>query len=125
MGEQRSLYRIDRHRANAAFFDPLQNASQTLDIHCLLEAVVDCFVHQRVIRNADWSCQIFGAGNLVGENGRQEVVGSHALQWCRDPFAPAESQNRKSSRCVPAPAGPEHRSREQRLPQHVFDCCSL
>ena len=70
---------------------------------------------------SDLAGQIFGAGDLIRENGSQQIVGAHALDGRRNLAAAAEAQDRQRARGIPAPARGEHRRIQQGLRQHVFD----
>src|SRR2546430_4121427 len=53
---------------------PLESAG----VHCLLEAVPQRLAHQRVIGNLELARQILGAGELVREDGREQILRRHA-----------------------------------------------
>ncbi len=56
----------------------------------------------------------------VGEDGRQQIVGLHALNRQRHPFAAAESGERERSTGVPAEARAEDRRRQHSLLEHIL-----
>ena len=63
--------------------------------------------------------EVLGAGDLIGEHRRDEVLGLHALQLRRHLPAASEAQDRQRARGVPAPAHAEHRRVEQGLHQDL------
>src|SRR5882757_7507217 len=118
--ELRRLDRIDRDGANTAFFDGREDLLETGQIHSFVQAIFDSFAHERMIGNARRTGEIFGAGDLIGEDGCKQVVGAHPLDRSRHAPAAGKAQDGEGSSGVPAPAGAEHRSVEQSLAQNVF-----
>ena len=84
-----------------------------------MQAVVERLRDQRMVGHLALADEVLGAGDLVGEDRRQQVLGLHALQLRRDLLAAAEARQRERGGRVPAPARAEHRRVEQRLDQHV------
>ena len=56
---------------------------QAVEIHGFVQAVANGFVDQRMVGDARRPGEIFRAGDLVGENGGQQIVGAHALDGRR------------------------------------------
>ena len=75
-----------------------EQRAQAVEIHGFVQAVVDGFVHQRMIRNANPPGEIFRAGGLVGEHGGQQIVGAHALDGRRTLCAPPRKRRMASAR---------------------------
>ena len=65
--------------------------------------------------------QVLGAGDLVGKDRRNQVLGVHAHELRRHLPAAAEARQRQRHAGDPAPAGDEHRRIEQRLDQQRPD----
>ncbi len=65
--------------------------------------------------------QVLAAGDLVGEDRADEILGAHAGELRRHLAAAAEARQGERDADRPAPAGGEHRRVEQRLDQHVAD----
>src|SRR5581483_12062559 len=70
--ERRRLGVVDGHSSYGAGADSVQDFDQAVEIHGLMQAVVDRLSNQRVIGDADLAAQVFRAGNLIRENGRQQ-----------------------------------------------------
>ena len=100
--------------------DPLKKLPQTIEVHCFVQAILDRFLYERMIGYANWAREILAASNLVRENGREEVVCTHALYGRRYSRSPAESKNGQRARGVPSPASAEHRRGQQSLTEHIF-----
>ena len=75
----RSPRRIDGDGADAAIFNAFEDTPQAVEIHGFVETVVDGLLHQRMVGNGDRSGKILRARNLIGEDGRQQIVRSHTL----------------------------------------------
>ena len=102
-----------------------QQRAQAVQVHGFVQAVVDGFVHQRMIGNAHLAGEIFGAGRLIGKDRGHQIVGAHALDGRRH-LAPARvARDGQRARSVPAPARGEHGRGQQRLREHVFHRCRL
>ena len=120
MAEGRRLARIDGDGSERAFAHAVQDFLQSLQIHRLMQAVVDGFLHQRMIGNPDFAGQIFRARDLIGKNAGEQIVRAHSLNGRRNLAAAGESRNRQGTRGVPFPARAEHRRVEHGLRQHVL-----
>src|SRR6478735_8965609 len=85
-----------------------------------MQTVVQRLLDERVVRNFTRPRQIFRAGDLVGEEHGDEILGRHALDlWRRALAAGAAADGERDAR-IPAPARGEHRRVEHRLYQRVF-----
>ena len=101
--------------------DVLDELLQAVEIHRLVQAVLDRLVDERMIGNADVADDVLLAGGLIRKHRGQQIVGAHALNLRRH-FPPAgEAQDGERARRVPSPAHFEHRRRQHRLRQHLFD----
>ena len=114
------LGRIDSNGSQRPVTHALQDRLQSVQIHRLVQAVGDCFVHQRMVGNANLAHEIFAAGDLVGKHRREQIVGAHPLNRRRHLPASGEARHCQSAGRVPFPARSEHRGIEQRLRQHVL-----
>ena len=97
--ERRGLGQIARDDANFAGFEPLQQPFEAADVHRLAEAVGDGLADQRMVRDLALADQIFGAGNLVGKDRRDQVLGRHPGELRRHLLPP---RNRGSASDTPA-----------------------
>ena len=99
--------------------DPVQDGCQRVEVHRFLKAVAYRLFDQWMVRNRAVARNIFHACGRVGKHRRHQIVGQHPLQLRRH-FTPASiSRNRERNRCVPPPAGLEHRRVEERLRENV------
>src|SRR5208282_6850926 len=82
-GERRGLGQIARGNADFAGFESDEDTSETIDVHRVDEAVGNGLADQRMIRNLALADQIFGAGELIGKDRRDQILGVHAgeLWW--------------------------------------------
>src|SRR5690606_19725064 len=92
---------------------------QAVQVHRLVEAVVQGLLHQRVLGDLAFAGQVLGAGDLVGEHGGEQVLALHALQLRGDLVAGDEARQRQRGGGVPAPAHAERGGVEQGLGEHV------
>ena len=74
MGDGRWLGGVARHEREPAGTDPLEHAYQPREVHRLGEAVGDGLPHQRMIGDLAFAGEVLGAGNLVRENGTDQVL---------------------------------------------------
>ena len=109
-GDQRELSRVH----------PFEHTLQPREIHRLKQAVGDRLIHQRVIGNLPVTDQVLRTGELIGEDGGDQVFSLHALQRRGDFSAAAEAEHGECARRIPAPARAEHRRVEHRLHQQVL-----
>ena len=121
MGEGRRLGRVASVEAYLAAIDPFHQLAQPVDVHRLVEAVVHRLAHQRVVRQIDRAGHVLLAGDLLGKDGRQQIVGAHPLERRRRSLAVALAQDGQRAGSIPAPARGEHRHRQQRLRQRLLD----
>ena len=99
----------------------LDQLLQAVEIHRLVQAVLDRLVDQRMIGNADVADDVFLTGGLIRKHRGQQIVGAHALDLRRHLASAREPQHGQRARRVPSPAHFEHRRRQHRLRQHFFD----
>ena len=76
---------------------------------------------QGMVGNLALADQVLGAGELVGKDRRDQVLGVHARELRRHLPAAAETRQRERHARDPAPARDEHRRIEQRLDQQRPD----
>ncbi len=93
MGEGRRLRRVASVEADLAAIDLLHQLAQPVDVHRFVEAVVHRLAHQRMVRQVDRAGHVLLAGDLLGKDGRQQVVGAHPLERRRRSLAVALSQD--------------------------------
>ena len=72
-----------------------------------------------MIRHLALADEILGAGDLVGEDRADEVLGHHAHELRRHLLAAAEARQSERDARHPAPARTEHRRVEQRLDEQL------
>ena len=117
--QRRRLGQVARDHADLAGLDAGEQALQALDVHRLGQAVGDRLVHQRMVGHLALADQVLGAGDLVGKDACDQVLGVHARELRRHLAAAAEARQRQRDARDPAPARDEHRRIEQRLDQHA------
>ena len=89
-GERRGRGHLARDDGDAARLDAAQHVHEAVDVHRLVQAVVDRLPHERMVGNLAVADDVFGARDLVGEHRRHEVVGAHPLQRRGDLAAAAK-----------------------------------
>ena len=82
--ERDSLHRLLRS-GEEQLFEPRR-------IHRLVETIGDRLADKRVVRDFACSHQVFGAGDLIGKDPRQQILGIHAKERRRDLFTAAETR---------------------------------
>ena len=60
-----------------------------------MQTILNGFIHERMVRNADWSGEVFAACHLVGKDGGEQVVRAHTLDGWRHSPATLKPQNRE------------------------------
>jgi len=116
LGELRRLGEVLGDELHLAIVNRPQEA---LDVHGLLEAVADRLLDQRVLWDLALSLDILEAGQLIGKNDRDQIVGVHSLQRRRHLATAAKALHRQGTTGVPTPAHVEKRRVEQRLSEDV------
>ena len=116
---RRRLDRVDRRRPQLAVLDAVQDVEERVDVHRLVEAVVDRLAHQGVIGDFDIADDVLGAGHLGGKDGGEEVAGAHPLNRRRDLLAALVAQDGQGAGGVPPPAHLEHGRGKEGLSQHL------
>ena len=117
-GQRRRLGEIARDDPDGARLEPGEKSFQAFDVHRIVQAVGDRLADQGMVGDLALADQVLGAGELVGEDRRDQVFGPHARELRRHLPAAAEARQRQRHACDPAPARDEHRRIEQRLDQH-------
>ena len=56
-----------------------QHVDEAVDVHRLVQAVVDRLADQRVVGHLDGAVEVLLAADLRREHGGEQVVGAHAL----------------------------------------------
>ena len=113
--------RLDRDGRDRAALQCVEHVLQAVDVHRLVQAVVDRLADEHVVGDPDRAGEVLGTGRLIGEDGRHQVVGPHSNDLRRHFPAAGEPQDRERAGGVPAPARLEHRRGEQGLRQDVLD----
>src|SRR5262249_4892080 len=111
--------------ADLAGLDSAQYFLQSVDVHCLGEAIVNRLFHQWMIRDFAVAHDMLQARELIWENCSQKIFRFHPLQRRSDLRAATETRHGKRTGCVPAPADREHWRVEQRLNQKVTNCFGI
>ena len=82
----------------------VQDAIETLDVHCFSEDIFHHFANERVIGDSDVALDVFLACLRFGEHGGKQIVRTHALDRRRNFLATSKTQEREGAASVPAPA---------------------
>ena len=118
MRERRRLGGVARVEANVPPLHALEDVAEALGVHGLGEAVAHRLPHDGVLGDLDGAARrVVLAGDLRGEDGREQIVGPHALEKGRHLLASLVPQHCQGARRVPAPACAEHRGLEDGLPE--------
>ena len=117
--QRRRRCQVARGDADLAVLDAGQQPHEALDVHGVVQAVVQRLCDQRVVGNLAFADDVLRASLLVGEDHGQQVLCIGALELRRRPTPAVHAPHRQRRRRVPAPARAEHRRIEQRLHQDV------
>ena len=117
--ERRRRREIARDHFDLARAHAAQHREPAFGVHRVVQAVVERLRDERMLGHFALADEVLRAGHLVGEHGREEIFGLHALQLRRDLLAADEARQRQARRRVPAPAHAEQRRVEQRLHEDV------
>ena len=79
MGQRRGLREIPGDELDLACLDPPEDGGEPVEVHHLVEAVVDGLPHQRMIGDLAIAGDVLQAGGGVGERGREEIFRLHPL----------------------------------------------
>ena len=112
---------VDGYGADGAGLDTAEDVFETANIHGLVETVLHGLADEGMVGNDGRAGKVFGAGDLVGENGGEEVFGAHADDVGGGFTASTEAQDGEGAGGVPAPAGVEHGGGEEGLAEDIFD----
>ena len=104
-GQRRRLGQIARDDADGAGLEPRQQPLQTFDVHRVVQAVGDGLADQRMVGDLALADQVLGAGELVGEDRRDQVLGVHARELRRHLPAAAEARQRQRHARRPSASG--------------------
>ena len=85
MRERRRLVSVARDDLRSRPLDAGEQRFEALDVHRLVQAVVDRLRDERMIGNLALAGEVLGARDLVGKHRGEQVVGAHALQRRRAP----------------------------------------
>ena len=118
--ERRRLGRIDGDRFDLAALERPENRHEAVDVHCLVQTVVDRLADEHVIGDADRAGKILLTRDLIGKYRGEQIFGTHPQELRRNLAATRKTQDRKRPHRVPTPARGEHRRGQQRLRQHVL-----
>ena len=80
-----------------------------------MQAVLNGLIHQGVVWKFNGSSAVILTHDLLGKDGRQQILGAHALNGHGDLSTSAKSLYCKGARCVPPPPTGEDRGGEHRL----------
>jgi hypothetical protein len=78
--QRRGLRQIARHDGIVPALHARQQRHEAVDIHGLMQTVVQRLAHQRVIGHLALAAQILGARELIRKYHRNQILGRHALQ---------------------------------------------
>ena len=92
------LGQIARDDADGAGLKPSKQLFEPFDIHRVGQAIRYRLIDERMIGYLPLANEVFRAGDLVGEDGRDEVFGSHSGQLRRH-FASAAEARQAQERC--------------------------
>ena len=119
VGEHGGFRRLHEVDPDGSLFDAGHRLHQRVDVHGLVQAVVERLAHQDVVGDDDRPAgQVLLAGSESGEDGRHQVVGLHPLDGQRVLPAATEAQDGQRAVQVPTPTGGEHRRGQHGLREH-------
>src|SRR5690348_2866443 len=79
---------VTREQVLLVTLDRRQQSFETVDVHRFFETVFHCLIYERMRRDLSFAGRkVFGASDLIGEDGSQQIFRVHALQLRRDLFA--------------------------------------
>ena len=108
--ERRRLREIARRpRGSAPDSMPSSSRSRPSVSIASLEAIAERLADQRMVGDLALAGQVLGAGDLVGEDRADQVLGGHARELRRHLAAAAEARQGERHAAHPAPARGEHR----------------
>ena len=117
--KERRFRRVARDELQLATMDALEHGAEAVEIHGLLQAIVDRLLDERMIRNLAIAGNVLQTGRGIGKDRRHQVVRQHPLQLRRDLAPAAAPRHGQRDRRVPTPPRLEHRRVEECLHQHV------
>ena len=77
--ERRGCGQIATDNVDFSTFQSAQQAFEAVDVHGFVQAVVQGLCNQWMIRNLAFADEVFGTCDLIGEHGREQILGFHAL----------------------------------------------
>ncbi len=117
--ERRGRGQVARQHAHRAGLHAPQQREPAIGIHRVVQAVVQRLRDQRMLGDLALADDVLRACDLVGKDGREQILGTHALQLRRHLAPAGEARQRERGGGVPAPAHAEQGRVEQRLHQHM------
>ena len=93
--QRRGMRQVACHELFIAVLQCRQQLDQPFDVHGLMQAVAECLVHQWMVRYLALADNVLGAGNLVGEHHRDQILGLDALERRRVLVSAAEALHRE------------------------------
>ncbi len=119
--ENRWFGEIDGQRPNPAVANSLQHRFQSVDVHCLMKAVVQGFFDQRMVGRLNvHRADVVLARQLVRKYGGNQIIGAGALNLRRHSSATVVAKHRQGAGRIPAEASTKQRRLENRLNQSLF-----
>ena len=119
VGERRGLGQVARHQLQLAALHAAEESFEPGDVHRLLQAVGERLLDERMVGDLALADDVFEAGELVGEDDRDQVLRGLAQKRRRHPPAGPPARQGEGAARVPAPAHAEERGVEHRLGEHV------
>ena len=119
-GKRRRLGQIAREDADAAALKTAQHIEPAIDIHRLVQAIVERLRDQGVIGNLPLADDVFETGNLIRKHRGEQILGFHALQLRCHLLAAGKARQGQRRGRRPAPAHAKQRRIEQGLDEDVL-----
>ena len=120
-GHGRGLAEVPGVHVHVSGLHRLQDRLQRIDVHGLVQAVLDRLADQGMVRHLPVARDVLQARDLVGEHLGDQVLGHGPLYLRRHPVAAPAAQHGQGGRRVPAPAHLEHGRVEEGLDQDLAD----
>ena len=114
-GKRRGFGQIARDHTNSARLETGKQALEPANVHGIVQAVRNGLSDQWMIGDHALADKIFGASELIGKDGRDQILSSHTRELRRHLLAAAEARQSKRHAGNPSPARDEHGRIEQGL----------